>query len=162
SAGYYATAPSMFHQSIARWSALLAASGYALADYTLVDIGPGKGRVVMMASEYAFRAVVGVELNTGLVTGARKDLRTWMKSQARIQSGAQPETQSGPARACRDLTLVKADVLDYPLPDGPVVLYFFNSFEREMVRMWLAQLVEAAATRTAPIDLIYVHPEHRE
>jgi hypothetical protein len=60
------------------------------------------------------------------------------------------------------MQIVKGDALSFPLPDGPVVLFFFNSFEREMVRMWLERLVELAATRTAPIDLIYVHPEHRE
>ncbi len=146
SAGYYATAPSLFHQAIVRWSGLLTGSGYALGDWTFVDIGAGKGRVVMMASEYAFREVVGVELNPGLVKIARKNLRVWMRS----------------ARACEDLRFVKGDALSFPLPDGPVVLFFFNSFESEMVRMWLERLVDAAQSRSAPIDLIYVHPEHRE
>ncbi len=43
-----------------------------------------------------------------------------------------------------------------------MVLFFFNSFEEEMVRLWLDRLVEAAATRPAPIDLIYMHPEHHK
>lgn len=146
SAGYYATAPSLFHQAIERWSALLTGSGYTLSDYTLVDIGAGKGRVVMMASEYAFREVVGVELNPDLAKIARKNLRAWTRS----------------AHACRDLRLVKGDALSFPLPDGPVVLFFFNSFEREMVRMWLERLVDLASKRTAPIDVIYLHPEHHK
>jgi hypothetical protein len=29
-----------------------------------------------------------------------------------------------------------------------------------MVRLWLDRLVEIAAARHAPIDLIYLHPEH--
>jgi hypothetical protein len=171
SAGYYATAPSMFHQSIARWSALLAGSGYALSDYTLVDIGAGKGRVVMMASEYAFRAVVGVELNPGLVKIARRNLRKFVRKRWNALPGLKSETSTprtttsprGPRTwGTPGIQVVKGDVLEFPLPDGPVVLFFFNSFEREMVRMWLERLIEAAATRTVPIDLIYVHPEHRE
>jgi SAM-dependent methyltransferase len=146
SAGYYATAPSIFHRALARWSEALAGSAYEMSDYTFVDIGCGKGRVVMMASEYAFREIVGVELNPGLAKIARKNLRMWTRS----------------ARACSDLRLVKGDALSFPLPGGPVVLFFFNSFEREMVRMWLERLVDAAASRSAPIDLIYVHPEHRD
>jgi hypothetical protein len=171
SAGYYATAPSMFHEAIARWSTLLAGSRYALSDYTLVDIGAGKGRVVMMASEYSFRAVVGVELNPGLVKIARRNVRKFVRKSWNGLPGIKSETSTprtttsprGPRTwGAPGLQIVKGDVLEFPLPDGPVVLFFFNSFEREMVRMWLERLVEAAATRTAPIDLIYVHPEHRE
>jgi hypothetical protein len=145
-AGYYATAPSLFHCAVQRWTATLAGSGYTLSDYTLVDIGAGKGRVVMMASEHPFREAVGVELNPGLAKVARKNLRRWMIR----------------ARACALVRIIDGDALTVPLPDGPVVLFFFNSFEREMVRMWLERLADAAASRSAPIDLIYVHPEHRE
>jgi SAM-dependent methyltransferase len=162
SAGYYATAPSLFHQAIVRWSGLLADSGYAVGDWTFVDIGAGKGRVVMMASEYPFREVVGVELNPGLIKIARRNLRTWTRARMRIRMRTRFRTQSPSACACGYVHLVKGDALSFPLPDGPVVLFFFNSFEREMVRMWLERLVDAARSRSAPIDLIYAHPEHRE
>jgi Methyltransferase domain len=158
SAGYYATAPSMFHQAIGRWSGLLAGSGYALGDWTFVDIGAGKGRVVMMASEYAFREVVGVELNPGLVKIARRNLRKFVRNRRNGLPGPQVRGIGGTP----SVQIVKGDALSFPLPDGPVVLFFFNSFEREMVRMWLERLFEAAIKRAAPIDLIYVHPEHRE
>jgi SAM-dependent methyltransferase len=144
SAGYYATAPSMFRSAMTGWGATLAGSGFKLSDYTFVDIGCGKGRVVMLASEYGFHEVIGVELNPQLAAVAQKNLTRWMRF----------------PRACRNVEIVHGDALSIAIPDGPVVLYFFNSFEREMVELLLAQLVEVAATRTAPIDLIYVHPEH--
>jgi SAM-dependent methyltransferase len=144
SAGYYATAPSLFHGAMAGWNATLARSEFGLSDYTFVDIGCGKGRVVMLASEYAFREVAGVELNPRLVAVARRNVRRWMRW----------------PRTCRNVRIVRDDTLSIPIPDGPVVLYFFNSFERGLVELLLARLVEAAATRAAPIDVIYVHPEH--
>ena len=55
--------------------------------------------------------------------------------------------------------IIEGDALAVPLPDGPVALFYFNSFEREMMEMWLARLVEIAARRASPLDLIYVHPE---
>jgi len=152
SAGYYATAPSLFYRAIQRWSDTLESSGYSAGDYMLVDIGCGKGRVVMMASDCGFHAVVGVELNPGLAKIARKNLRAWASMQTRMRL----------TRACSELRVVNGDALSFPLPDGPVVLFFFNSFERAMVRLWLERLVHTAASRSAPIDLIYVHPEHRE
>jgi hypothetical protein len=157
-AGYYATAPSLFHCAVQRWSATLAGSGYTISDYALVDIGAGKGRVVMMASEYAFREVVGVELNPGLANVARKNLRKFGRKRRSGLPGLQHQETWGTPLA----QIIDGDALTMPLPDGPVVLFFFNSFEREMVRMWLDRLIDAAALRSAPIDLIYVHPEHRE
>jgi SAM-dependent methyltransferase len=126
------------------WSARLAGSGFVLSDYTFVDIGCGKGRVVLLASEYGFREVLGVELNPRLVAVAQRNLTRWIRT----------------PRRCRNVRIVHGDALSIPIPDGPVVLYLFNSFEREMVELLRARLVESAATRTAPIDLIYVHPEH--
>lgn len=146
SAGYYASAPSLVHGAIALWRGTLAGTAFALSDYTLLDIGCGKGRVVMLGTEYAFREVTGVELHAGLAKVARKNLRTWMQA----------------PRVCGHVRILQDDALSVPFPEGPVVIYFFNPFEREMVELLLARLVELAARRAAPIDLIYVHPEFGE
>ena len=146
SAGYYATAPSLFHGAMARWSETLPGLGYRLCDYALVDMGCGKGRVVMLASEYGFREVAGVELNPALAAAAESNLRRWMRT----------------PRACGEVRIMHGDALSVPVPEGPVVIYFFNSFEREMVELWLQRLAGLASARREPIDLIYVHPEFGE
>ncbi len=143
SAGYYATAPSLFRGAIEHWIATLEQSP-GLSDYSFVDIGCGKGRVVLLASEYAFREVIGVELNPQLASTARRNLNRWMRRSR---------------RPCRNVRIAQGDALSFPLPDGPVVLFFFNSFEREMAEMWLARLGEIARHRNHPLDLIYIHPE---
>jgi SAM-dependent methyltransferase len=135
----------LFRGAIEHWRATLEAP-VRLSDYAFVDIGCGKGRVVMLASEYAFREVAGVELNPQLASVGRRNLHRWMKRK----------------RACRNVRIAHTDALSFPLPDGPLVLFFFNSFEEEMVRLWLDRLVEASASRSAHIDLIYMHPEHHK
>jgi SAM-dependent methyltransferase len=142
SEGYYATAPSLFHGAMALWQQSL--YGLAVADYTFVDLGCGKGRVLLMASNYPFHAIVGVELNAKLAAVARKNLAKWTRSR----------------RACHAAEVIEGDVLELPIPDGPVVLFLFNSFEREMVRGLLERLGETSRARSAPIDLIYIHPDH--
>ena len=142
SEGYYATAPSLFHGALVMWQGTL--SGFSVEEYTFVDLGCGKGRVLMMASEYAFRAIVGLELSAELAKVARKNLVKWTRT----------------VRACSAVSVVEGDMLGQPLPQGPVVLFLFNSFEREMVARLVASLTEAAVTRSAPIDLVYIHPEH--
>jgi SAM-dependent methyltransferase len=147
SAGYYATAPSLFRGAMALWRETLAGTGYTLEDYTLVDIGCGKGRVLMLATEFRFREIVGIELNPRLARVARKNLRKWT-----IRTRASSLVRG-------EIRIVEGDALAVPLPDGPVVLFYFNSFEREMAEMWLARLGEVARERATPLDLIYIHPE---
>jgi hypothetical protein len=107
----------------------------------------------MMATEYGFREIVGVEVNRALARVARVNLRKWMRRR-RARRNVRGE-----------IRIVEGDALTVPLPDGPVALFYFNSFELEMARMWLARLGEQARMgekevgRAWPIDLIYVHPE---
>src|SRR5947207_9000390 len=61
---YYGMSPSRFQRVMEYWIA--DQTHAALEDYCFVDLGCGKGRAVMMASEFAFREVVGVELHASL------------------------------------------------------------------------------------------------
>ena len=75
-------------------------------------------------------------MDSQLARIARKNLRSW-----RIRPVRDFAT---PVR------VVEADALILPLPDSPIVLFYFNSFEREMMEMWLARLAERARQRTPP------------
>ncbi len=156
-AGYYATAPSLFHGAIDLWRQTLPATGCTVSDYTLVDIGCGKGRVLMLAVEYPFPEIVGVELNPHLARVARKNLRKWQRRSQQI--GVPHVPGFGTWDSDHRVQILEADALSIPLPAGPVALFYFNSFERPMMEMWLSRLAELSRRRTAPLDLIYIHPE---
>jgi hypothetical protein len=161
-AGYYATAPSLFHGAIDLWRATLPSAGYAIEDYTLIDIGCGKGRVLMLSTLYPFREITGIELDPQLARIARKNLRSWTRV-PRIGGQQRRVPQVSPLRPGKEapsVHIVQSDALSLPLPDTPVALFYFNSFEREMTEKWLSRLAEQARPRTAPLDLIYIHPEH--
>lgn len=140
--GYYATAPSLFGGALACWRQTLTAD--KVEDYTFLDLGCGKGRALLLASELPFRSVCGIELNRQLVRTARRNVRKWLRR----------------PRACRRIAVDCADVLDFRLPAGPIVLFLFNSFTAEVLAPLIERLAAAARLRSAPIDLIYVHPDH--
>jgi len=138
---YYAVAPSVFRAVIVRWRR---SSPQAPIDaYTFIDVGAGMGRAMMLASEYPFRAVVGIELHAALARIGRRNMARWRAA--------------GRARApvrmlCRDAT-------EFPLPDGPCVAFLFNPFGapvlRRLLRAWSAQLAESPGQ----VDILYVNNE---
>lgn len=141
--GYYATAPSVFRGLISRWEDMLARIQLRVSDYSFMDVGCGKGRVLLLASELPFRSIMGVELHDALCAAARRNVKRWTRR----------------PRACSRISVVCADVLDMTLPDEPVALFLFNSFGADLMRPFLEKLIAAAKRRTAPIDLLYVHPD---
>lgn len=159
--GYYATAPSVFYGLISRWKETLAgARGLSslepgngnhvapLSRYAFIDLGCGKGRVLLLAAELGFRSVTGIELNAGLCAAAEENARRWYRQRARGVVRVQ----------CGDV--LSTLLLHAPPADVPVLLFLFNSFEAEIVRALMQMMTELAHSRSEPIDLLYVHPDH--
>ena len=114
-----------------------------LGELTFVDIGSGKGKAVLLASTFPFKKVVGVELYDEFHRLARENLERFTRA----------------ARRCVDVELVLADAARYPVPDGPVALYFFNPFPLEVLERVLAN-IETAVRRDPerPLYVIYYAP----
>lgn len=144
--GYYATAPSVFGGLISRWEDTLARVGLRVSDCHFIDLGCGKGRVLLLASELPFRDITGIELHAGLCAVAERNVQRWAR-----RPGAWPP-----------ISVVCGDVLDLTLPDGAVVLFLFNSFGASVMRSLVEKLLAAAGERAAPIDLLCVHPDWAE
>lgn len=138
---YWGTAPSLFRGLIAQWQQTLQETPHSLSEYTLIDIGCGKGRVLMLASEFPFRRIVGLELNPDLARIAQANLALWTTA----------------PHACNDIEALQLDALDFTLPDRPVLLYLFHPFEVRVLRPFLERLQTSAAGRAYPIDIAYAH-----
>jgi SAM-dependent methyltransferase len=143
--GYWGTPPSLFHGARERWEASLVDTPYTCRDFSFIDIGCGKGRVVMLASDRPFRQVIGVELSPALVAIAEKNLAIWNKS----------------SHACKDLTVLHADALAVPFPDSPLLVYLYNPFDTPVIQLFLDHLQTLALTRSSPIDSSMLAPNKR-
>ena len=140
---YWGTAPSGFRGVLERWQQALDGTPYGIEDYTFIDIGCGKGRVLMLASEAPFRQIVGVELNPELTAIAESNMTKW-------KTAAQPSP---------DIQVLNLDALAAPIPDTPAVLYIYNSFNLYVMMPLLERLTTLSLTRSTPIDLIYAQPQ---
>jgi hypothetical protein len=140
---YWGTPPSGFRGVLEQWQLTLAGTPHSIQDYTFVDIGSGKGRVLMLASEAPFQRIVGVELSPALTTIAESNIAKW----------------STAPHPCSSIEVLNVDALAAPLPDSPVVLYIYNSFNLYVMLPLLERLQALALARSTPIDLIYAKPQ---
>lgn len=123
----------------------IACAGIDPRDFSFVDLGCGKGRVVLLAAARGFVAAIGVEYSPLLTEIARRNAETFVVRGGATQA---PEFWQGNAA-------------DYPPPDGNVFVYLYNSFGVDILTQCLDRL--EAAKREAParrIVLVYVNAQH--
>jgi SAM-dependent methyltransferase len=111
-------------------------------DYAFVDFGSGKGRALLMASQYPFRRVIGVELSSMLHAAALRNVAVFERR------------NPGAAR----IELVCGDALRYPIPEGHVVCFLYNSFGRPLVEKMIENVDLARRGRSRHIFVVYRNP----
>jgi len=112
-------------------------------DYVFVDVGSGKGRVILIASDWPFKGVVGVELSRELHEKALENIRNRRESAPR----------------CGSIESVFMDATQFPVPSGPVCLFLYNSFRLEKVmEKFLSNLERCWRESPRPIWVLYLNP----
>jgi SAM-dependent methyltransferase len=126
-------------------SAVTRALGGRVPAFSFLDVGAGKGLVVMLASRLPFREIVGVEMAA--------ELHEIAESNAVRFAAVHPD--AAPMR------FVTGDALTCPLPEGPLVVYLYNPFDAALLVPFAARL-EGAVRPDREILVAYVNPLHRQ
>src|SRR5579872_4928821 len=66
---YQPTEPALFHEMM---TFLSSQPGFDFHNFTFIDLGSGKGRTLLMASDYPFRRIIGIELLPALIGSPRE------------------------------------------------------------------------------------------
>ena len=110
-----------------------------------LDLGCGKGRVLLHAARRPYRRVIGVELSEQFSVAARRNLAA---RRARLR--------------CDDVEVVTADVLDYRIQDDVTVVYVYNAFTGATFDAVIAQLLASVDRRPRPVRVIYLNPREHD
>ena len=144
---YYGVAPSILRSLIAEWRETI--PPHPISSYTFIDIGAGKGRGLLVASEFHFRKVIGIELNPALAAIARENVAHW--TEAHITDRTAPRLAP--------IEVLEQDALDYEFPARPTLLFLFHPFEAPVLKQLLRRIETQFAKRPNTVDLIYVNAE---
>jgi SAM-dependent methyltransferase len=141
--GYFAVAPSVFHGVLRAMQERFALD---FQDFTFVDIGSGKGRALLLASDYPFRQIIGVELSPELDRIARANIARYTHS-------------SGGCLAGSSITCLHGDATEFAWPAGPLIVYMWNAFTRPVLEKLFENLQHSLLHQPRELYLIYMHPE---
>lgn len=112
--------------------------------YTFIDLGSGKGRTLLMASEFAFQRIIGVELLAELDAIAKQNI----------------ERYHGEQQKCFALESYAQDAREFDFPAEPTVLYLFNPFPEHVLRAVLDNLRRSLDAEARPVFVIYHNMVH--
>ena len=104
--------------------------------YPFFDLGCGKGRVLIMAHEYGFERISGVELAPRLVKICRRNL---------LKLGI------------KNVSVIEGNAATVSLPECPVVVFMYNPFRPPVFNM----VIERLAKHRHPVFLIYDTPNYQ-
>ena len=112
----------------------------------LVDFGCGKGRVLLVASRYPFRRIVGVEFSPELCAVARRNIEIYKRK----------------AGIPYNLEIWEGDAARYPIQDDETVFFFFNPFDERVLAPVIANICKSLDQCPRKAWIIYHAPICRE
>lgn len=104
-----------------------------VSSYTFIDMGSGKGRMLLLAAELPFRRIVGVEFSSDLHILTQNNVKTYRNRK----------------QACFQIEPVNVDATQYDFPPDPLLVYFFFPFGRPVMEPVIQNLNNPSSTTRA-------------
>lgn len=109
--------------------------------FTFIDIGSGKGRALLLASEFGFRRIIGVELLPELVEVARENVGQFERR------GAHSTTE-----------LICGDATKFAFPAEAAVVFLFNPLPEAALGTLLQNLERSLRQNPRLVYVVYANP----
>lgn len=108
-------------------------------ELTFVDVGSGKGLPLMLAGDYGFRRVVGIEMSEELNAVARRNFGRYTASTKK------------PVHA----EIVCGDFMKTDLPNEPTVFFLNNPFPRDIAALAVSHIERSIARHPRRVVVAY-------
>ena len=115
-------------------------------NWVFIDLGAGRGRVVLEAARRPYRRVVGVEFARELALQAKQNILCL----------------AGPAIRAADVQIIHADVTEFDIPQEPSIFYLYAPFTNEVLELFIKRVEDTYRRGPYPIVFTYLNPSARE
>jgi len=143
---YQPTEPILFREMMSGVIERAESSGtttrIAVTEYSFVDLGCGKGRALLMASEYPFRRILGVELLPELSRIAQENIRKFKSD----------------SQKCCAIEVICGDARLFQFLPEPAIFYLFNPFPKGVLEAVIGNLGHSLEETPRPVFVLYHNP----
>jgi SAM-dependent methyltransferase len=137
---YQPTEPILFAEMMD--AVALLAGDKTFRGFTFIDIGSGKGRALLLAADYSFRRIVGVELLSELDRIAKDNIANYKSD----------------CQKCFAIEAINGDACEFRFPAEPLVVYLFNPLPEAGLRKMIANLERSLRDRPRTMYVLYHNP----
>jgi SAM-dependent methyltransferase len=123
---------------VTRW--MLDNVGLDHRDYSLVDLGCGKGRVLLVASDYPFQSITGVEISSALSEIARQNAIRYRSH----------------CRKCHRVEIHTGDATQFAFPETNLLIHLYHPFEPDVTRAVLSNLQKSIEAKPRRVTIAYL------
>ncbi len=111
----------------------------------IIDVGSGKGRVMVVAAHYGFTRITGIDFalllcleaeNNCMIITKRFPLAKWQ--------------------------VIHADAFDFTFRKDDHVFFFFNPFKEAVMKQVIKNLLQSLKECPRKIFVVYMNPQHRK
>lgn len=123
-----------------RFRMILSGLEIRFEDFVFVDFGSGKGRALLLASEFPFKKIVGIEFSPELHAVAQRNIAKYNSAR----------------RRCAAVESVCMDFLEFPLPLEPSLLFLFSPCDAYVLAKLMVKVTESLRAHARELYLVYV------
>ena len=115
-------------------------------DLVFVDLGSGKGRVLLMASLFPFKRIIGVELSRMLHDTAVRNIQIFKDAR----------------QICSQIEAVNADASTFEIPQEPTLFFLANPFDDHVMHLVVSHIRDSLKRHPRKIFVWYIKPCYRK
>ncbi len=111
-----------------------------------IDLGSGKGRVLLIAAQYGFEVVRGVEFSKPLCEIAQRNVEIFKKKVSKLSP----------------IEIDNMDARDYVFSEKDSVIFMYNPFNGSIFETVIKNLKVSIERHPRTVTLIYMHPTEKD
>ena len=111
-------------------------------EWVFIDLGAGKGRALLLAAQFPFKRIIGVEFAEDLARTARRNVATCS------QSGLK----------CPNISVVCQDAAEYRFPSEKLVIYLNNPFRGAVMKSVVERIGQSLLECPRELYVVYWNP----
>ncbi len=115
-------------------------------EYVFIDVGAGKGRALLLASDYPFKEFIGIEFSKEVYNIANSNINKFISINKKNYN----------------YNLLYMDATEYTFPNENIILFLYNPFDGQVLYNFIDNIKQHIESTTKDFIIIYHYPMYSD